>query len=498
MRNKLTFILFGLLISVGWTNVMAQSQPSVSPAERLALSVVDNVSVYDPVTQTNTYTNTLQLTQPSGNKITAGMLNNGNNIITIARQGIKDGANEGNPEEFARVNVMRTPQTYPQNPIGSLSFTSVSSSGSLDASLPANWTSSGLYGNRNGYAYIQNGSSNHLSFTIPAGLNIHNGKILVRIYTTSQGYFSVGGWINQASANTWNDFGVTGVNVGDVITIQGMTQDYYGNWSTAQSPRITQIEVDFLEPMVPVYDVTTTLSTKGNNGWSNEAAFGTTSALSPNDLISLDGMSNLIDNFSVSTELNAHPDSYSYTATVDANILFPSSGSSVSDFYASADYQNGDGTIEGIVVTGPNNWSYEFVGLVDEGTYCLWFNNDGNVLYTMPNDFAGNSVNVTIIADTGTYGNGSMMVNGVSHTFVAGETYTWTVPVCANGTILFACIPTDPYSVDVSKIIISSGNGSASGAPRHVSNNQGKNMAKGVKNSVNNHKFSVMNGKGLY
>ena len=81
-----------------------------------------------------------------------------------------------------------------------------------------------------------------------------------------------------------------------------------------------------------------------------------------------------------------------------------------------------------------------------------WFNNDGNVLYTMPNDFAGNSVNVTIIADTGTYGNGSMMVNGVSHTFVAGETYTWTVPVCANGTILFACIPTDPYSVDVSKI----------------------------------------------
>ena len=100
MRNKLTFILFGLLISVGWTNVMAQSQPSVSPAERLSLSLVDNVSVYDPVAQTNTYTNTLQLTQPANNKLTAGMLNNGDNHITITRQGIKDGANEGNPEEF--------------------------------------------------------------------------------------------------------------------------------------------------------------------------------------------------------------------------------------------------------------------------------------------------------------------------------------------------------------------------------------------------------------
>lgn len=497
MRNKLTIILFGLLIAVGWINALAQQQPTQSAAERLALTLVDNVSVYDPVEQTNTYTNTLQLTQPSGNKITTGMLNNGNNIITIARQGIKDGANQGNPEEIARVNVMRTPQTYPTNPIGSLNLTSIiTSSGSLDGRLPANWTSSGLYGysrNNTKYAYIQSGTNNHLSFTIPSGLNIHNGKILVRIYTTQSGYFAVGGWINQAAANTWNNFGVTGVSAGDVITIQGVTQT--GN--TTQSPRITQIEVDFLEPLVPVYDVTTTLSTKGNNGWGNEAAFGTTSALSPNDEISLDGMSNLIDNFSVSTELNAHPDTYSYTATVDANILFPSSGSSVSDFYASADYQNGDGTIGGIVVTGPNNWSYEFVGLVDEGTYCLWFNNDGNVLYTMPNDFSGNSVNVTIIADTGTYGNGTMMVNGVSHTFVAGETHTWTVPVCANGTILFECGPQIAYSVDVSKIIISSGNGSASGAPRHVSNNQGKNMAKGVKNSVNNHKFSVINGKGL-
>ena len=494
MRNKLTIILFGLLIAVGWINALAQQQPTQSAAERLALTLVDNVSVYDPVEQTNTYTNTLQLTQPANNKLTAGMLNNGDNIITISRQGIKDGANEGNPEEIARVNVMRTPQTYPTNPIGSLNLTSIiTSSGSLDGRLPANWTSTGLYYNRNGYAYIQSGTNNHLSFTIPSGLNIHNGKILVSIYTTQTGYFAVGGWINRAVANSWNSFGVTGVNAGDVITIQGVSQ----SGGTAQSARMTQIEVDFLEPLVPVYDVTTTLSTKGNNGWSNEAAFGTTSAFSPNDEISLDGMSNLIDNFSVSTEFNAHPDTYSYTATVDANILFPSGGSSETNFYASADYQNGDGTVEGIVVTGPNNWYYEFIGLEDEGAYCLWFNNDGNVLYTMPNDFAGNSVNVTIIADTGTYGNGSMMVNGVSHTFVAGETYTWTVPVCANGTILFACIPTDPYSVDVSKIIISSGNGSASGAPRHVSNNQGKNIAKGVKNSVNNHKFSVINGKGL-
>jgi hypothetical protein len=62
-----------------------------------------------------------------------------------------------------------------------------------------------------------------------------------------------------------------------------------------------------------------------------------------------------------------------------------------------------------------------------------------------------------------------MYVNGVLHTFTAGETYTWTVPVSANGTIEFNANATDyftnTYSIDFTQIVISSGNGSSMNAP---------------------------------
>ena len=471
MRKTILHITCGLLLATGWANALAQG--TTSPAQRLNLELVDNVSNYNIATQQNEYTNTLRLSQPTGdNKLTAGMLKQGDNIITVTRQGVKDGQNVGTPADVATINLNRAPQTYPTNPISSIDFTSlITSSGttSINNSLPANWSSTGLtgyYSTRTGtkYAYIKSGST--LSFTIPSDLNIHNGKINVLIYTTNTGYFEVGDWINEASTG-WNRFGVSGVNAGDVITIQGMTQNYDGSFSAGQSPRMQQIQIQFIEPLVPVYDVTTTLNANGN-----VSQIGTTTTLSPNDEISLNGMNDLVDSFTAPTATNAHPDTYTYAATVDANISFPSASTGESSFYASADYQNGDGTVEGIVITGPNNWVHEYVGLEDEGAYCLWFNNDGNVLYTMPNDFTGNSVNVTITSDSGSYGAGSIMVNGESHTFTAGTSHTWTVPVRANGTILFACQPTDPYSVDVTKIVISSGNGSASNAPRHTVNAQ--------------------------
>ena len=470
MRNKLTIILFGLLLAVGWTHALAQGTVTTSPAQRLNLELVNYVSNYNIATQQNEYTNTLRLSQPtSDNKLTAGMLKQGDNIITVTRQGVKDGQNVGTPTDVATININRAPQTYPTNPISSIDFTSlITSSGSLNNMLPANWSSTGLYGyyrsswgTTTKYAYIQSGYS--LSFTIPADLNIHNGKIMVLIYTTTAGYFAVGGWRNQAIENSWNRFGVTGVNAGDVITIQGVSN----SGAAAQSPRMQAIQIQFVEPIVPNYDVTTTLNANGN-----VSQIGTTTTVSPNDEISLNGMNDLVDSFTAPTATNAHPDSYTYAATVDANISFPSASTGESSFYASADYQNGDGTVEGIVITGPNNWVHEYVGLVDEGTYCLWFNNDGNVLYTMPNDFTGNSVNVTVTSDTGSYGAGSLMVNGENYTFTAGETHTWTVPVCANGTILFACGPEVGYSIDITKIVISSGNGSASNAPKHSVNAQ--------------------------
>lgn len=464
MRKVCNFITCGLLLSVGWAQALAQEVATSTPIQRLKLELVDNRSSFDINGQTNTYTNTLRVNQPDGAyKFTAGLLKQGDNYITLTRTD-----NGGTSADVARINLKRTPQTYPDEFLAGLNFTSISSSASLDGNLPENWTSSGLYGNRNGYAYISGGSNYHLSYTVPADLNIHNAKIVVYIYTTTSGYFSVGDWIRSASANTWNRYIVTNASAGDVIRIQGITvsnnQYVYG-----QSPRITQIEIDWLEPMVPVFDVTTSMSTMGDNGWGDESTLGSTTAYSPNDVISLDQVNNVVDIFSVSTQSNAYPSSYSYMAAVDANVSFPTSGSE-SSFYACADYQNGDGTVEGIVVTGPNNWEYEFVGTQDDGTNCLWLPTYGNVLYTMPADFAGNSVNVTIIADSGTYGSGSMLVNGVSYTFSAGETHTWTVPIHANGTILFACDPEESYTADVTRIIISSGNGSSLSAPAFTAN----------------------------
>lgn len=462
MRKVYHYITCSLLLVAGWAPALAQGVATSTPIQRLKLELVDNRSTFDINEQINAYTNTLRISQPDGDyKLTAGLLKQGDNYITLTRTD-----DTGATADVARINLKRTPQTYPDEFLSGLNFTSISSSGSLDSSLPENWTSSGLYGNRNGYAYIYGGSSYYLSYTVPADLNIHNAKVVVYIYTTTSGYFSVGGWIRSASANTWNRYVVTNANAGDVIQIQGITKSN-NQYVYGQSPRITQVEVDWLEPMVPVFDVTTTLSTKDSNNWSDETTLGTTVTYSPNDEVSLDGISDLVDSFTAPTSSNDHPNSYSYSATVDANVSFPTNVSENS-FYASADYQNGDGSIEGIVLTGPANWEYEYVGTQDDGTNCLWLPTYGNLLYTMPNDFPGNSVNVTIVADSGTYGSGSMLVNGMSYTFTAGETHTWTLPINANGTILFACDPEESYTLDVSRIIISSGNSSSLNAPAYT------------------------------
>ena len=78
------------------------------------------------------------------------MLNEGDNYIVFSRQGDTETA----PTEFARINLKRTPQNYPDEVLDGLTFENISSTGSLDAQLPENWSSSGLNGNRNGYAYI--------------------------------------------------------------------------------------------------------------------------------------------------------------------------------------------------------------------------------------------------------------------------------------------------------------------------------------------------------
>ena len=47
-------------------SLCAFAQSTTPVNERIGLTLVDNRSVYNPVDQTNTYTNTLRLSQPTG------------------------------------------------------------------------------------------------------------------------------------------------------------------------------------------------------------------------------------------------------------------------------------------------------------------------------------------------------------------------------------------------------------------------------------------------
>ena len=118
MKKKLTLLLFGLLIAVGWTNVMAQEQPSVSPAQRFTLSVVDNQSVYDVANEENSYTNILQLSQSTSPfKLTADLLFEGDNYIYLHRVD-----NLGGDVECARINLNAQLVPSASGVIGAIDF----------------------------------------------------------------------------------------------------------------------------------------------------------------------------------------------------------------------------------------------------------------------------------------------------------------------------------------------------------------------------------------
>ena len=117
------------------------------------------------------------------------------------------------------------------------------------------------------------------------------------------------------------------------------------------------------------------------------------------------------------------------------------------------------------------------------------------MLYVLPNNFMGNSVSVTVTTSTGDGssntsgdGRGDLLVNGVSHTFTAGETYTWTVPVTANGTIEFKAAASAPYSPDFTQIVISSGSGAKYNSQRPGVKSLEKNLKPGKALGITNSK----------
>ena len=443
--------LCSLLLAAGWTSSMAQQAPTDSPSQRFALTVVDYQSVYDINSQTNTYTNTLRLDQPtSDNKFTAGMLKAGDNIITVSRQGIKDDENDGTPVDVARVNLNAEIVKGEIETLSELTFTSttVNQSGwSANGLRSSGWGSSGYY--------IRSGNNYHLTYTIPAGYS--EVTIIVSIGTYTAGNFKINGRVSSATANQYNNYYFTYMSSGDQIRIQGCNSS--GN--NADSPYMESVNIYVLPSLLPSVNITPFVSYKTGDSWGASTSLASSSPNKPNDFINFDGLNaDVTDTFSESTADNSHANSYSYTATLDANISWSNTDMS-GDFYASADYENGNGTIAGFVLKGPNNWEYQLVGAQDNGIMCMWLPYYGSILYTMPNTFAGSSVNVVMKADSGTNSGGSILVNGVKHTFSPGETYTWTLPISANGTILFTCDRDENYTLNVSKVEIIGGNGAA-------------------------------------
>ena len=460
MSRFFHYLTCSLLLMTGWANALAQAAPTTSPVQRLNLELVDNQSTFvidEENGNRNEYTNTFRLTQPTDYKLTAGMLNEGDNYITVSRQGIKDGETIGDPTDFARINLQADITKHEAEELTDITLSSTSAFiGQAGWSLSGSATQTLYYSSSYNGCSINSGY--YIRYTIPEGYD--GGTILLYIAPTSSGYIKINnGNAQNPTSGDWNRYVLYGLSSGSTITIQGCNSS--GN--NANSPYIYGIVLQWAAPtIVPTISVTPKLSYKVDGNWLAETTLDTKTDYQPNDYIDF---FDVIDTFSISTADNSHPNSYNYSAEIDANIDW-TSADMTGDFYASADYGQGDGTTAGIVLTGYDGWDYQFINTKDGEIMCLWFYRYGLLMYTMPNTFAGTNVDVTITADTGTYGAGSILVNGNKHDFTPGETYTWEdVPVSANGTILFSCNPDESYTLDVSKIVISSGNGTAQNAP---------------------------------
>lgn len=464
------------------TCLVAQSRPDgeSSPERRIHIKVADNKSVYTTVSERNNYENLLQLQQPDGPyQLTASMLNEGDNVITFHR--IDD---QGIDNAVARINLNAQFDVPGLKVVDSFDFgdkvvqteTTVT-----QAMLSGGWGTNGsnLIWKTDGSAYVT--GQGGLTFTVPAGYS--NATMQLIAYVGSSvggGYFITklndGDWTVEAEATAGAGVVVktfSGLNSGDVISIYGATY-YNSSYYYSNSPDIELIAFREIPPtFTPTVEVIPTVSYNDGGTWSVPQDLTPSATYSVNDTIDLYGLGTVSDAFYASTVLNEHSGYYDYSVDYDANIALPYGGATGLDFYASADFAAATtSTPASAAMTGPNNWSFTSTNVYTPSAgQCCYIVSYGSILYTMPRSFMGNSVNVTVTSSTGD-GAGDLYVNGILHTFAAGETYTWTIPVAAGGVIEFkanvAGSLTNNFSIDFTKIIISSGNGAAMHAPAHT------------------------------
>lgn len=476
----MTFISKHLLLSsllvAGWMMVHAQSNGSVT--ERIGLAVVDNKSTYEIELEQNNYENQLRLSQAKGQyKLTAGMLNDGANPIVLHRVDDK-----GGDIECARINLAASITAPVSDYIGEINFLSYSTPSSnttmTNSMLPANWgtDNSNLVLQTSGYGTIT--ARGGLTFTIPEGYSNATLQLVVDVgANVRDGYFSYNynntGWkilTSQVSAYTsYRIKTFTGINSGDVISIYG-GRSSNGSYYSAQSPDIERIGfLYFPETLVPSIVVTPTISYKNGETWGNETAISSRRTYTPNDTVNMYGLGTVTDIFSESTANNEHPENYTYKTLYHANIILPSGGSTGEDFYANADFTTATtSSPTSSTFNGSGNWLFSGANIYSPsaGT-CCYMQYYGAMLFTLPDSFMGNSVQVKVTTSTGSDGAGDVYVNGIGHTFTSGSSYIWTVPVTANGTIEFK--PNgDTYSADIIKIEITSANGMALNGPSYI------------------------------
>lgn len=497
-------LLLSTLLIAGW--ILGQAQSSGSPSQRLKLVLVDNKSTFIIGNEQNHYVNTLRLSQPDSQyKLTADMLYEGDNVITVKRTD-----DNGNQVEFARINlktVFNATTAVISPAVSYLSDNSWSAeqpagntiSCQLDEPIDLTTieftddfyesTAGNLHPDR--YEYSASMDANILlpDPSTPVLLTPDNDIDMgaeTSVETLVSGYY----FSQQATLTMSGPFEVNptslsaeDVNNGTMVTITFTGSNHSGTGTltitSGNMTRTVNISHRSAPPVIIANPTTVNISGGSTSGTFN--VHGTDLA----GPITITGDANFtVSHTSISMEeamagdvtVTITPNSSIYGTTTGTITLTSPDAEPVTvqvnyepPFYASIDFSkcttNQPTSAE---IIGYNGWNLTNVKIYQPGNVCAYLSQSTSFTYTMPSTFTGNRVYVTVTSDTGSDGAGVLLVNNSSHTFTSGSSYTWSVNVSAGGTITFSAPSTSSWSVDMSKIVISAVNSATMNKPRVV------------------------------
>lgn len=310
MRTLTKNLLLFALLFVAVLTASAQSR------QRIGLTVTP-ASQYSTVDECNHYSNTLTLSQPSQNKLLADVLREGNNYLVFHRTNDKDNSDV----QFARINLINIPGLPTE--IGSVDFstytvkTGTYSDGSTVQyiELASPWSGQLAVYTKGFYTFTTTG----FSYTVPAGVS--NAKITATINTAnsgtdSEGYFKIGNDVCHVAANTSNSFELSGTyKTGDVITFIGCD----ASGEVAASPdMVTTGKAVVISIGSSAHTITPCLQRWDGNAWGAYTLMASAQQASAGTEVNLSALGSIVDEFTASTALNDHPNSYGYQVTYNS------------------------------------------------------------------------------------------------------------------------------------------------------------------------------------